>query len=219
MVIYLRKRNKYVIKYLFILLLIIFIYGINYVLSYLKYNDSEILEVNVLKSENNRLRKELRNINDIVSYDGIDYKYVIGKVIIRDIHNFYNEIVINLGSDKVMVGNAVVSRDGLVGIITKVEKDRSYVKLLSSDYNVSVVVNGNYGNYNNLKVSMISKYSEIKEGDVVYTSGLVLEIPYGIYVGTVSKVDNDQDNLGKELKIITVNNDNLNYIAVITGEK
>lgn len=219
MVIYLRKRNKYVIKYLFILLLIIFIYGINYVLSYLKYNDSEILEVNVLKSENNRLRKELRNINDIVSYDGIDYKYVIGKVIIRDIHNFYNEIVINLGSDKVMVGNAVVSRDGLVGIITKVEKDRSYVKLLSSDYNVSVVVNGNYGNYNNLKVSMISKYSEIKEGDVVYTSGLVVEIPYGIYVGTVSKIDNDQDNLGKELKIITVNNDNLNYIAVITGEK
>ena len=219
MVIYLRKRNKYVIKYLFILLLIIFIYGINYVLSYLKYNDSEILEVNVLKSENNRLRKELRNINDIVSYDGIDYKYVIGKVIIRDIHNFYNEIVINLGSDKVMVGNAVVSRDGLVGIITKVEKDRSYVKLLSSDYNVFVVVNGNYGNYNNLKVSMISKYSEIKEGDVVYTSGLVVEIPYGIYVGTVSKIDNDQDNLGKELKIITVNNDNLNYIAVITGEK
>ena len=219
MVIYLRKRNKYVIKYLFILLLIIFIYGINYVLSYLKYNDSEILEVNVLKSENNRLRKELRNINDIVSYDGIDYKYVIGKVIIRDIHNFYNEIVINLGSDKVMVGNAVVSRDGLVGIITKVEKDRSYVKLLSSDYNVSVVVNGNYGNYNNLKVSMISKYSEIKEGDVVYTSGLVVEIPYGIYVGTVSKIDNDQDNLGKELKIIMVNNDNLNYIAVITGEK
>ena len=219
MVIYLRKRNKYVIKYLFILLSIIFIYGINYVLSYLKYNDSEILEVNVLKSENNRLRKELRNINDIVSYDGIDYKYVIGKVIIRDIHNFYNEIVINLGSDKVMVGNAVVSRDGLVGVISKVEKSKSYVKLLSSDYNVSIVVNGNYGNYNNGKVSMISKYSEIKEGDVVYTSGLVLEIPYGIYVGTVSKVDNDQDNLGKELKIITVNNDNLNYIAVITGEK
>ena len=213
MVIYLRKRNRYVIKYLFILLLIIFIYGINYGLSYLKYNDSEILEVNVLKSENNRLRKELRNINDIVSYD------VIGKVIIRDIHNFYNEIVINLGNDKVMVGNAVVSRDGLVGIISKVEKSKSYVKLLSSDYNVSVVVNENYGNYNNGKVSMISKYSEIKEGDVVYTSGLVLEIPYGIYVGTVSKVGNDQDNLGKELKIITVNNDNLNYVAVITGEK
>ena len=64
---------------------------------------------------------------------------------------------------------------------------------------------------------MLDKYSEVKEGDVVYTSGLS-KIPAGLLVGEVTSVKMDSNALGKEAKVNLVNNKNLNYIAIIKGE-
>ena len=64
---------------------------------------------------------------------------------------------------------------------------------------------------------MLDKYSEIKEGDLVYTSGLSY-MPKGIYVGKIKSVGFDKDNLGQEAEVLLVDNDNLNYVAVIVGD-
>lgn len=200
---------------LLLLLVVIFIYAVGYFSSYLKYDDFTIIESEILVRENQILKKELSKIENInIEYDD----YVIGKVLYRDIYSFYEEIVINLGDDQVTVGDAVVNNYGLVGVIYKVEKNMSYVKLLSSDYNISVVVNDTYGNLNNGTISLLDKYSDIKEGDLVYTStyGDVLD---GIYVGKVKSVTYDSDGLGKKAEIEIANNKNLNYIGVVKKVK
>ena len=69
-------------------------------------------------------------------------------------------------------------------------------------------------NYNNnyLEVEGISNTESVSVGDYVYTSGLG-NIVEGIYVGSVSKVDND--SLGLVLDINLIDNSNLNYVGVI----
>ncbi len=215
MVIYLKRRKEWLFNCLLLLLVVIFIYAVGYFNSYLKYDDFTIIESEILVRENQILKKELSKIENInIEYDD----YVIGKVLYRDLYSFYEEIVINLGDNQVTVGDAVVNNYGLVGVIYKVEKNMSYVKLLSSDYNISVVVNDTYGNLNNGTISLLDKYSDIKEGDLVYTStyGDVLE---GIYVGKVKSVTYDSDGLGKKAEIEIANNKNLNYIGVVKKVK
>lgn len=215
MVIYLKRRKEWLFNCLLLILVVIFIYVVGYFSSYLKYDDFTIIDCEILFRENQMLKKELSKIENIdIEYDD----YVIGKVLYRDLYSFYEEIVINLGDNQVSVGDAVVNNYGLVGVIYKVEKNISYVKLLTSDYNVSVVVNNTYGNLNNGTISLLDKYSDIKEGDLVYTAtyGDTLD---GIYVGKVKSVTYDSDSLGKKAEIEIANNKNLNYIGVVKKVK
>ncbi len=209
---------KEVRNYLLIIGLLIAIYSISFSLDFLRVDNSNLVELNFLRSENNRLRKQIMEMEEKISFSLDDYDYVIGKVVIRDIHNFYKEVIINKGTqDGIEEGMAVVNQEGLIGVILDSDKKTSIVKLLTSEYNVSVKLTGTYGNLSMGKITMLDKYSEVKEGDVVYTSGLS-KIPAGLLVGEVTSVRMDNNALGKEAKVNLVNNKNLNYIAIIKGE-
>lgn len=209
---------KEVRNYLLIIGLLIAIYSISFSLDFLRVGNSNLVELNFLRSENNRLRKQIMEMEEKISFSLDDYDYVIGKVVIRDIHNFYKEVVINKGTqDGIEEGMAVVNQEGLIGVILDSDKKTSIVKLLTSEYNVSVKLTDTYGNLSMGKITMLDKYSEVKEGDVVYTSGLS-KIPAGLLVGEVTSVKMDSNALGKEAKVNLVNNKNLNYIAIIKGE-
>lgn len=208
--IYLNRRKVLVRVILFILFLIT-IFCFSYVSSYFKYNDSSFIESELLIKENLLLKKE---INELSGFEMKSDSYIIGKVLNRDLYSFYEEIVINLGEEDVSVGDAVVNEKGLIGVVYKVGNYRSVVKLLTSNYNVSVVIGNTYGNLNNGTISMLNKYSDIKEGDLVYTSNYG-DVEKDIYVGIVKKVSYDKDGLGKEVEVELVDNKNLNYIGVI----
>ncbi len=209
---------KEVRNYLLIIGLLIAIYSISFSLDFLRVDNSNLVELNFLRSENNRLRKQIMEMEEKISFSLDDYDYVIGKVVIRDIHNFYKEVIINKGTqDGIEEGMAVVNQEGLIGVILDSDKKTSIVKLLTSEYNVSVKLTDTYGNLSMGKITMLDKYSEVKEGDVVYTSGLS-KIPAGLLVGEVTSVKMDSNALGKEAKVNLVNNKNLNYIAIIKGE-
>ena len=209
---------KEVRNYLLIIGLLIAIYSISFSLDFLRVDNSNLVELNFLRSENNRLRKQIMEMEEKISFSLDDYDYVIGKVVIRDIHNFYKEVIINKGTqDGIEEGMAVVNQEGLIGVILDSDKKTSIVKLLTSEYNVSVKLTDTYGNLSMVKITMLDKYSEVKEGDVVYTSGLS-KIPAGLLVGEVTSVKMDSNALGKEAKVNLVNNKNLNYIAIIKGE-
>lgn len=209
---------KEVCNYLLIIGLLIAIYSISFSLDFLRVDNSNLVELNFLRSENNRLRKQIMEMEEKISFSLDDYDYVIGKVVIRDIHNFYKEVIINKGTqDGIEEGMAVVNQEGLIGVILDSDKKTSIVKLLTSEYNVSVKLTDTYGNLSMGKITMLDKYSEVKEGDVVYTSGLS-KIPAGLLVGEVTSVKMDSNALGKEAKVNLVNNKNLNYIAIIKGE-
>lgn len=213
MVIYLVKKRRIVREVLILILLVLFIYSFGFLSSYFKYNDRDIVEGSVLSTQNQVLKKEISNIENL-NIDSGNYK--IGKVIFRDIYSFYDEIVINLGSDDIVVGDAVVNSCGLVGIVYDTESELSYVKLLSSSYNVSVKVNDTYGNLSMGEVTLLDKYSKINVGDMVYTSGYG-DVLGNIYVGKVDSVKLDKDGLGKEVKVDYCDNNNLNYVGVLSN--
>lgn len=211
MVIYLGKRRKILCKFIILIILFVFIYIGGFLNSYLKYNNKNVVDSNALSIQNQILKKELGDIENLNIDSG---NYIIGKVVFRDIYNFYDEVVINLGRDVVEVGDAVVDSCGLVGIVYNTKNNLSYVKLLSSNYNVSVKVNDTYGNLSMGEVSLLNKYSEINVGDIVYTSGYG-DVLGNIYVGKVNSIKLDNDGLGKEVKVNYCDNSNLNYVAIL----
>lgn len=216
MVIYLQLRKVMLFKFLIIIYLIVIVCFGGYAASFFKYNDKKIVDMEVLRTQNRILQNEVDELNKLKSIKG---EYVIGRVIVRNIHDFYSEVVIDLGrNDGISVTDGVLNSEGLVGIVSEVYENKSLVRLLSSNYNVSVKINDVYGNLNQGKVTLLDKYSEIKKDDLVYTSGYS-GIPYGIYVGRVEEITMDGDNLGKEVKIKLVDNTHLNYVGVIRSDK
>lgn len=215
MVIYLQRKNKYFFRILSLFLIITFIILSNYIFNYLKYNNKDIVEIATLEKELDILRNEVKSLDKSKK---INSDYVIARVVLRDIHEFYKEIVINVGSDKVNVGDVVVNEEGLIGLVDKVNKETAIVKLLSSGFSLSVQVDETYGNLNGDKVDLLDKYSTLKEGDIITTSGLT-NIPKGIYVGKIKEVKMDENNLGQELKVELVDNSDLIYVGVISSIK
>lgn len=211
-----RIRNEMFIKILIAFLLFFFIYAAGYVCSYLRFDDKEFVSYEALRLQNESLKTEIEEIHPLQKIEG---EYILGKVIVRDLYHFFDEVMINVGSeDGVQEGDAVLNDEGLVGVVYQVLEQQSYVKLLTSDYNVSVKIRDFYGNLNQGRVTLLDKYSELKEGDLVYTSGYS-SIQEGIYIGKVEKVFLDKDNLGKELSLQLVDNTHLNYVAIVRNSK
>lgn len=210
MVIYLYKKRVVILKIISFILLFIFLYGLSYFSSYIKYKDRYYVELDGLRLENHLLKKELNGLVNI-NYD----EGVIAKVILRNMYSFYDELVINVGSkDNINIYDSVICNGSLVGIVTKVNDKTSNVKLISSNYNISVKIGNTYGNLNKGIVTMIDKYSDISVGDLVYTSGLD-NILSDIYIGKVKDISLDEDGLSNKVIIEYEDNCNLNYVYVV----
>lgn len=207
MVICLQNKYKVCIFYIIVGIFIVLSFMLGNIFSYLRFDDKKYVSSYVLGLKNKELEDEVRELRKFVNSDLNEFSYVIGKVKYRDLYKFNEEIVIDVRD--VSKGDAVVNSEGLVGIVVS---DKGNVKLLTSTYNVSVSIGECYGNLSNGKVTMIDKECNVREGDKVYTSGLG-NIVKGIYVGSVSKVDND--SLGLVLDINLIDNSNLNYVGVI----
>lgn len=211
MVIYLQKKIKVICCYIFIFVFILFSYLISNVFCYIKYDDKKFVNDRLLIEENNDLKYKIEELSKLVNGKELVDEYVLGYVRFRDLYSFNERIVIKV-SDEVSVGNAVINSDGLIGIVSDIKRDNVYVNLLTSKYNVSVIVNDCYGNLSNGVVNMIDKECKISVGDNVITSGLN-DISKGIYIGKVRKVN--EDSLGYVLDIDLINNKHLNYVGVI----
>ena len=207
MVICLQNKYKVCIFYIIVGIFIVLSFMLGNIFSYLRFDDKKYVSSYVLGLKNKELENEVRELRKFVNSDLNEFSYVIGKVKYRDLYKFNEEIVIDVRD--VSKGDAVVNSEGLVGIVVS---DKGNVKLLTSTYNVSVSIGECYGNLSNGSVDMVDKECNVREGDKVYTSGLG-NIVKGIYVGSVSKVDND--SLGLVLDINLIDNSNLNYVGVI----
>lgn len=189
-----------------IFMFILFSYLLSNVFVYIKYDDKNFINDRLLIIENKDLKYKLGELSKLVNSE-----YIIGYVRYRDLYSFNERIVINV-KDKVNVGNAVVNDEGLVGIVSNINDSNVHVSLLTSKYNVSVMINDCYGNLSNGVVNMIDKECKISVGDKVVTSGLN-DISKGIYIGKVRKIN--EDNLGYVLEVDLINNKHLNYVGVI----
>lgn len=181
-----------------------------------KKDDIVSTEINILKEENKHLKEELTNLTALDTY--ANYNYSLTRMSYRSLYD-NQEIHIQGGSNKKYENNyAVINSDGLVGIITKVKKNESIVKLLSGVPNLSVKINDTYGTLSGyeddlLVITNISNYSKINLNDEVYTSTLGT-IKEHIFIGTVYKVeDND---ISKKIYVKSkVDFNNINYLYVV----
>ena len=133
-----KKIFKYSYYILILFLLFIFKSPINYAFkninSIFKKNTLSDANLEILKAENKYLKKEIKNLKKFNLDDYNNYDYLNCKILERNVYDFYNYLIIDKGKDKNIRKNAaVISENGIVGIVDKVYKKTAKVKLISSN--------------------------------------------------------------------------------------
>jgi len=160
----------------------------------------ELAQNSNLENENERLRGLLEFKTERSNYDYITTN-IIGKR-----GNILDGYIVDKGTDDgVAKGMIVIAADGLVGQVSSVASNWSIVEcIVNENIAVSVmsestrentgILEGFVDAKNNYltKVSYLPMDSQIKEGDVILTSGLGLIYPKEIRVGEVVSVEEDK---------------------------
>ena len=204
---------------------------IYHTLSYLNApnnNEKVLIELEETKRLNAELSRELIAASELYGLQtNTQSAHILAKISIRNPYYFYDTLTINKGSnDKIKNGSAVFNAEGLIGVITKVNKRSSRVELITKATNeISVIIHGRYGiitGYSKEEESLIIKninnYDNIEINDLVYTSGLG-NLPGGIYVGKVEKIIYDKYQIEQSIYVKTkIDFDKLNYVGIISKE-
>lgn len=169
-----------------------------------KENDklkAEIYEYSKLKEENERLQKVLNFKDEKNNYD-----YIGTNIIGISGDSILNGYIVDRGKDDgIEKGMVVISADGLVGQVSSVGKNWAIVQcIVNENVKVAVMVDStrentgilqgykDYFNNNLAKVLNLPMDSEVKEGDVIVTSGLGGYYPKEIKIGEVVSVEEDR---------------------------
>lgn len=161
----------------------------------------KLLEYSDLAEENERLRQILNFTEEHDNYD-----YVGCDIIGYPNNNISEGYIINKGENaNIQKGMVVVAAQGLVGQVTSVGANWSIIQSLANE-NIVVAVMADSTreatgyikgykdrqNRNLAKVYDLPIDSEIKEGDVIMTSGVGMLYPKEIRIGEVTKVEEDK---------------------------
>lgn len=148
-----------------------------------------------LTAENVRLRELLK----AAQHD--DVPYITAELLSLDSDPFTHQMVIDRGRrDGAYVGQPVMDASGLVGQVTAVSAYSSRVLTLAdASHAVPVQVNRNglrfiaqgTGRHGSLDVLHVPDTADIREGDLLITSGLAERFPVGYPVATVIEVEHD----------------------------
>lgn len=222
--------------------------GMTYLKNKINGNSSFFVNVDTLKQENqdlhqknNEYEEKLRELESIKAENETlkqylnltkrysDYKTVPANVINRDISNYSKTIVINVGTkDGIKENMTVIAAEGLVGHVIAVTQDTAKVQtiidsssstscLLSTSRD-SIVCKGVLNDKKSIKAMYIATDATVAQGDTIETSGLGGIYPKGIYVGTISKIENSTDLSNRYALVeLGVNFDKLETVLVVTN--
>ncbi len=159
--------------------------------------------------------EELKKLNDIDT-TLTDFTKVSATIIERNKMYWFNTITINKGTNSgIKEDMAVISKDGLLGRITKVSKNTSEVKLITTNdvnHKISVMIklendtiygimSGYDSNNNILIVTSVNKEIEIPKDSFVYTSGMGGIFPSGIIIGKIKEMKKDKYDTSKIIEV------------------
>lgn len=156
--------------------------------------EQELREFEIVKNENETLKEYLALSEQYGNYE-TKAAYIINK----DISNYNNVFVINIGEkDGIKPNMTVISEKGLVGYIISVTDNTSKVQtIIDTASTVSATLSSSKDNLickgtleesGLLKASYIPTTATLVQGDKVETSGMGGIYPKGIYIGTIKKV-------------------------------
>ncbi|WP_206485134.1 rod shape-determining protein MreC [Thalassotalea sp. G2M2-11] len=189
----------------------------------LRYQE-QIMQLNILKQENDRLRSLL------ASPVRTDTKKMVAEILSVDSDPYSHQVVINRGAnDGLFEGQAVIDDKGIVGQILHVGTISSRVLLITDVTHavpvrikrngVRLVANGT-GNIGRLSHNYVPHSTDIKVGDLLVTSGLGGKYPEGYPVARVSAVRQDESRpfaLVQSEPIAQI--DRLRYLLLLWPEK
>lgn len=185
-----------------------------------------------LQSDQSEL-EELRSLFEL-SQQYVDYTKIGARVISSGSGNWYENFVINKGSDDgIAVNMNVLAGEGLVGIVTEVGHNFARVQsIISDDSSVSAmsasaadtcVVKGNSESARRdgvIDVTYISKDAAMVDGEELVTSNISSKYLPGLKIGTVSGIEMDSSNLTKSAKLTpVVDFQHVDEVLVITQLK
>lgn len=161
----------------------------------LQIQQSDLVQLNSLKKENNELRILL---GSPLRHDELKK---VAQVLLADNNPYTYQVTLNKGTKEgVFVGQPVVDEKGVVGQIYKTAYDTSRAILVCDSQHaipvevlrngLSAVAVGN-GCNNDLLLDFLPNNVDIKVGDELVTSGLDGHFPSGYPVATVSSVKVD----------------------------
>lgn len=163
--------------------------------------ENKLLTYSDLKAENDRLR-EILNFTE----ERDNYNYIACDIIGYSGGNFLDGYIVNKGkNENIQKGMVVIAAQGLVGQVTSVGENWSIVQsLVNENIAVSVMVESTRDatgylkgfkdsqNRNLAKVYDLPMDSEVKEGDIIMTSGVGMLYPKEIKIGEVISVEEDK---------------------------
>lgn len=195
--------------------------------------------VDTLTEQNNILiqnQSELSRLQELYNLDEeySSYPKVAARIISKDPGNWYDTFMINRGSnDGIRVDNNVIAGKGLVGIVTEVGPNWATVRAIIDDSsNVSAmtvgtddtcVVEGELELIDEGKLrfsQLYDKDNKVTVGERVVTSNISDKYVEGLFIGYVSEIELDTNNLTKAGTIVTpVDFQHLKDVFVITVNK
>lgn len=197
--------------------------GLTYLKNKVSGNSTFFTDISNLKTENQQLKeqnskleqslRELENIKTenetLKEYLGLtekygEYKTVPGYVINKEISNFGNTLIINVGQkDGIEPNMTVISDKGLVGYIISTTNNTSKVQTIIdtatavsatiSTSRDSIIVRGTLNENYNLKATYIPTDAKLLQGDTVETSGIGGIYPKGIKIGKIKEIVNTKN--------------------------
>jgi rod shape-determining protein MreC len=189
----------------------------------------ELVQNQTAARENDELRRVARYLDGARFPD--DYRGVATRVIARPPSPYAQDVVVAAGSDDgISKDDPVVTPDGLVGIVSEVGSNASKVTLLTdqqSAVSALVLQSGTPGvvrhgpSPSNLVLDRVGKEALVSQGDTVVTAGwrsgkLESLFPYGIPIGTVAAVGQNDVDLFKRIQVTPlVDFDSLGSVVVL----
>ncbi len=201
----------------------------------LKRENERLLEENInLKadvaalSDVSRENATLREERGLVPYAQFELK--AAEVMGRDDASSGGAILLNVGETAgIRKGMAVVvGKKTLIGRVVETTPFASRVLLLSDSASAvnaiagateaRGVARGEYGL--GLALDMVLQSETLREGDEVITSGLGGEVPRGLLIGTITKVESSADRLFQYATLVSpVRFDQVRFVSVIVRTK
>ena len=196
-------------------------------------------KVDELTIDNTRLRQEqyeLERLRELYKLDQnySDYEKIGAHVIANNGSNWFNDFTIDKGSnDGVQVNSNVLAGSGLAGIVTEVGPDYARVRSIIDDSsNISAmmlstsdtcVVRGDLELMADGRIrfeKLANNENEIEVGEQVVTSHVSNRFLQGLFIGYVSEIEVDANNLTRSGYITpAVDFSNLQEVLVITTTK